>query len=74
MFCLFALSASAGLVQAKIPPQPISALNLAQVQAFLDHAAFSVVTVCGPGDCILLKDFAAPSEVHPRCSHTRALF
>jgi hypothetical protein len=63
---LVALSASAGMVQAKITPYLPSPLDLAQVQAFLDHASFSVTAVCRPCDHSLLEDFSPLSKANFR--------
>jgi hypothetical protein len=64
MFFFVTLSASAGMGQAKIMPQLPSPLDLAQVQAFLDRASFSVIAVCRPCHYTLLGDFSALFEVN----------
>jgi hypothetical protein len=64
MFCLFALSASAGMVQAIIKLQLPSPLDLVQVHAFLDRASFSVTAGDMPRNCDLLDVFSAPSDAN----------
>jgi hypothetical protein len=62
MFFFTALSASAGMVQAKVTRQLPCPLDLAQVQVFLDCTTFSMIVVCTPCEYAFLRLSSVPSE------------